>query len=426
MFDSLMQEEEQKTLTVSELSDTLKSYLKNFSVDGFWVKGEILSLKVDDKRKYVSFLLCEKKDNSNDIVAQIQVVCWPDNFSKIVSKLKSVDDNLDLKDGLFCRLKCVVDIWVKAGRIQLVVKDIDPAATIGELHFLRMKIFNEIVKMGIHEKNKLLVIPICPLKIALISSKDGAGYHDFISGIKNSGFPFVVDFYNCSVQGPDTEKDVVSALSEISKKSKMYDVAVIIRGGGSTADLKWFDNKNICISICNAKIPVLTGIGHEINISAADMVANKSFKTPTAVAVFLENKVFEFSQEVSDMAKSIHYLAKNLLLQEKTELSSIIKDIASFFHTDMQQKKTEIKSIITSLKPLAFRILKDSKIQIESFLEKTNIYSPKNTLKLGYTLTRDKNGKILNRVKDLVVGEKIISEFFDGKAESVINNKEVY
>lgn len=415
----------EKSYTVSQLNAALKMYLKDFSKEGVWIKGEILSYKADQNRRYSSFLLCEKEEGSDEIVAQVQAMCWGTELSDIIYKLKGVDRALSLKDGIFCQLKCVVDLWPKAGRLQVIVKDIDPSVTIGELHLLRMKVFNEVKALGLHEKNKSLEIPICPLKIALISSKGGAGYHDFLAGIKNSGFPFSIDFYHAAVQGADTEKEVCAAISRISKNSGRYDVLVLIRGGGSIADLKWFDNKNICLAIANCKIPVLTGIGHEINLSAADMVSNMSFKTPTAAAVFLENRVFEFDRAVADMTEGIHLKAREIISGKKAALGQAIKDLASEARMSMEKDKMTLGSITRDIRPSAFRLLKDSLSRVAVFDDKARIYDPVNTLKLGYSITRDARGAVIKNTGQLSAGDDMVTHLADGRIFSNVNKKEV-
>lgn len=414
----------ERSYTVSQLNAALKMYLKDFSKEGIWIKGEILSYKADQNRRYSSFLLCEKEDGSDEIVAQVQAMCWGTELSDIVYKLKGVDRALDLKDGLFCQLKCVVDLWPKAGRLQLIVKDIDPSVTIGELHLLRMKVFNEVKALGLHEKNRSLEVPACPLRIALISSKGGAGYHDFLAGIKNSGFPFSVDFYHAAVQGADTEKEVCSAINRISKKPDKYDVLVLIRGGGSIADLKWFDNKNICLAIASCRIPVLTGIGHEINLSAADMVSNMSFKTPTAVAVFLENRVFEFDRAVADMTEGIHSKARDIISGNKSSLKQLIKDLASDARRSLEKEKMSLASIAGDIRPSVSRLLKDSLSNVAVFEDKARIYDPVNTLKLGYSITRDNKGAVIKNIGQLSLGDDMVTHLADGRIFSSATKKE--
>lgn len=414
----------EKTYTVSQLNAALKMYLKDFSKEGVWIKGEILSYKADQNRRYASFVLCEKEEGSDEIIAQVPAMCWGSELSDIIYRLRGVDRALEIKDGLFAQFKCTIDFWPKAGRLQIIVKDIDPSVTVGELHLLRMKVYNELKELGIHEKNKLLEIPLCPLRIAMISSKGGAGYHDFLSEIKNSGYPFAVDFYHAAVQGADTEKEVVRAISRISKKSDKYDVLVLIRGGGSIADLKWFDNKNICLAIANCKLPVLTGIGHEINLSAADMIANMNFKTPTAVAVSLVGKVSDFRTALDGKITGVHSKAKEILSENKQFLRDVLKDLASDAQVAMEKEIITLRSLAGNIKIAASRVIKDASGKIEEFGEKARIYDPVNTLKLGYSITRSKIGRVINNAAQISVGDDIVTELVGGRIFSNVNKKE--
>lgn len=417
--------ENEKSYTVSQLNAALKMYLKDFSKEGVWIKGEILSYKAEQNRRYASFMLCEKEEGSDEIVAQIPAMCWGSELSDIIYKLRGVDRSLELKDGLFAQLKCVIDFWPKAGRLQIIVKDIDPSVTIGELHMLRMKVYNEIKALGIHEKNKQLEVPLCPLRIAMISSKGGAGYHDFLSEIKNSGYPFTVDFYHAAVQGGDTEKEVVAAIKSISKKSEKYDVLVLIRGGGSVADLKWFDNKNICLAIANCKLPVLTGIGHEINLSAADMVANMNFKTPTAVAVSLMKKVSDFSAALDEMTAGVHSKAKDIISENKRFLKDVLKDLVSDAQLIMEKGSITLRSLAGNIRLASAQILKDDSGKLKGFSEKVSIYDPVNTLKLGYSITRGSNGRVIKNADQLSAGDDMVTQLASGRIFSNVNKKEV-
>ncbi len=414
----------EKSYTVSQLNAALKMYLKDFSKEGIWIKGEILGYKEDQNRRYASFLLCEKEDGSDEVVAQVQAMCWGTELSEVRYKLKSVDRSLEMKDGIFCRLKCAVDFWPKAGRLQVIVKDIDPSVTIGELHMLRMKVFNEIKALGLHEKNGSLELSVCPLKIAMISSKGGAGYHDFLSEIKNSGFPFMVDFYHAAVQGADTEKEVSAAIERISKNADKYDVVVLIRGGGSTADLKWFDNKKICLAIAKCPVPVLTGIGHEINLSAADMVSSMSFKTPTAAAAFLVDRVGAFQESLNSIISDIHSKAGDIIADSGRSLKEAIKDIISDAQLVLEKEKISLKAISDNIKREAPALLKSSVRSIMSFEEKAGIYDPFRTLRLGYSITRDKKGAVIKKTSQAALGTELVTQLSDGKIFSQVKEKE--
>jgi len=389
--------------SVSDLNNSVKALLKEFAPKGIWIKGEILEYKISDDKRYASFQLCEKNEKSNEIVAKIQVMCWGSELSDIIYKLKRTDSSLYLKDGMFVQILCTFDLWPKAGRFQAIAKDIDPAVTVGQLHLVRTKIYEEIKKLGLHEKNKLLSVALCPIRIALISASGCAGYHDFLSEIKNSKYPFKVDFFDASVQGVDTEKDVVAALSQISKRDH-YDVAVIVRGGGAITDLSWFDNKNICIAIAKCSVPVITGIGHEINLSAADMIANRNFKTPTAVAAFLVGSVKDY----------------------ETRLNDLIEGIIDCGSTYIKEENTKIKSKCITAAAFVKNIFSYNAEKLTHFEEKVDIFDPKNTLRLGYCITRDKAGRVIKSIAQIDIGDSAIVCLSDGQAIGTITGKEMF
>ena len=423
-----------KPFSVSELNSFVKEFLQGLAPQGIWVKGEILDLKISADRRYASLLLCEKAPGSNDVTAQVQVMCWGKELGMIQSKLRSFDRTLSFENGLCVQLLCVPDLWQKQGRFQLSAKDIDPAVTVGELHALRTKIFNEIQTLGLHEKNKKLELPLCPLNIALITSRGAAGYHDFISEISNSLYPFNVDFYHAAVQGEKTEKEVVAALKQISKKG--YDCAVLIRGGGAGADLKWFDNKNICLAIANSPIPVFTGIGHEINLTAADMVANMNFKTPTACAVFLVEKAREYKARVDDVSEGILSACSDILKDSKEQLNDLLADLTSSSKQYLESQRQTIhetgKEIIAganvqiATRKMMIDVLLENTAKgaaeftakersvIYNIEEKVRIYDPKNTLKLGYSITKGKDGRTIRNIADMIIGDEIETRVMDG------------
>jgi exodeoxyribonuclease VII large subunit len=227
------------------------------------------------------------------------------------------------------------------------------------------------------------------------------------------------------VQGADTEKEVVAAIKSISKKSEKYDVLVLIRGGGSIADLKWFDNKNICLAIANCKLPVLTGIGHEINLSAADMIANMNFKTPTAVAVSLVKKVSDFSVAIDEMTAGVHSKAKDIISENKRFLKDVLKDLVSDAQLIMEKGSITLRSLAGNIRLASLQILKDDFSKLKGFSEKVNIYDPVNTLKLGYSITRGSNGRVIKNADQLSAGDDMVTQLASGRIFSNVNKKEV-
>ena len=145
----------------------------------------------------------------------------------------------------------------------------------------RQLIIKKLEHEGVFSMNKGLQVPVAPQRIAVISSQNAAGYSDFVNHLKNNsfGYVFYTTLIESTLQGPDTERSIVFALDKIAINAHMFDLAVIIRGGGSQSDLSWFDNYNIAFHITQFPMPVITGIGHDKDLSVADMVAKVHHST---------------------------------------------------------------------------------------------------------------------------------------------------
>ena len=413
-----------KVYSVNELNSLVKGYLKDSAPWGLWVKGEILDLKINHAKRYASFHLCEKDSGSNNILSQVRVVCWGGELSLIESKLHSVERGLRLKDGLFVQILATLDMWPKAGQFQIVVKDIEPAVTIGEIHLTRANIYNALKEKGIHEKNKEKEIPALPLKIGLVAAKESAGFKDFVEELRLSKFPFEIYFYQASVQGEKIEKDIVKALKFFAKKKEELDLVAIVRGGGSSADLKWFDNQKIAEAIALFPLPVFTGIGHEINLSVVDMVACQNFKTPTAVASFIVENVRNFSMSVDYLTESVCTVSKEILSKNRATISTSLSEFIATAKQAILIAKKDVEQLSADVPALFKKLITQEESKIENINDKVKILSPENVLKLGYSFLKDSKGKIVKSVKSFSVGDKFSAVMHDGTISGDITSKE--
>ncbi|RKZ09334.1 exodeoxyribonuclease VII large subunit, partial [bacterium] len=247
-----------------------------------WVSCEISQARQSRGHHYLE--LVEKAEHSDDIRAQSSAVIWARTFSRIRKKCGDLIDDI-LQDGVEVRVQVRVDFHERYG-LKLVIEDIDPSFTMGNLETRRREILETLQKKGLVEKNGLLPLPVVPQRIAVLSSEHAAGYHDFMQHLRENPYEYHFDthLFPVALQGSSVEKEVVTALQSVAKAAVHYDCVAIIRGGGSRLDLSGFDNLAIGEAIAHCPIPVFTGIGHEIDQSVADIVANYALKTPTAVA----------------------------------------------------------------------------------------------------------------------------------------------
>jgi len=277
-------------LTISELNDYIKDVINSGFPQPIWVCGEIQQYDRNKSKKHVFFELIEKDEKTNDIIARIGLVIFYNRKTFVEDVLKRSENAFELKDDIEVKFACKVDFYAPHGAVRLIVENIDPTYTLGKMAQERQKLISELKKEGVFEKNKLKILNEVPLKLGLITSDDSAAFNDFISEIKKSGFGFKIILRNTLMQGKNAEKDICNAFKDL-EKIKDLDAVVITRGGGSISDLSCFDSRLIAEKIATYSLPVLSGIGHEINYTITDMAAHTYAKTPTAIAQLLIERV---------------------------------------------------------------------------------------------------------------------------------------
>ncbi|MCD8073004.1 MAG: exodeoxyribonuclease VII large subunit, partial [Alistipes sp.] len=229
--------------------------------------------------------LVEKGGDNGIPCAKAQAVAWRNTYGMIAPYFKS-ETGAELGPGMNVLLKVTVSYHELYG-LSLVVSDIDPLYTVGDLERQRQKTIERLRGEGVFEMNRSLGVPAIPQRIAVVSSRGAAGFQDFMNELALSPFRFRVELFDSFMQGHATENSVIEALGKICERLDEFDAVVIIRGGGSQSDLAAFDSYRLCCHIAQFPLPVLTGIGHDKDRSIADMVAAVPLKTPTAVAGYL-------------------------------------------------------------------------------------------------------------------------------------------
>ncbi|MCK5232789.1 MAG: exodeoxyribonuclease VII large subunit [Desulfobulbaceae bacterium] len=252
----------------------------------FWVKAEISSGREKGGTFYCDLI----EVNNGKIAAKMACRIWRQNLKKIRNEFKAYDLELKLDNGTTAGFYCSLQYHPQYG-LSLKVLDADPAFALGELELKKREILNRLTKEGLLELNKQIFVPRLPQKIGLITSADSAAYHDFWKTLNLSPFGFKIYLADSVVQGKQTEESVLNALNALEKHD--IELVLMLRGGGSKTDLSYLDNENIARRIAAYRLPVWTGIGHETDMSILDHVANKHFKTPTALADYIISKFFE-------------------------------------------------------------------------------------------------------------------------------------
>jgi exodeoxyribonuclease VII large subunit len=272
------------TYTVSQLGGELRDLLRE-AFAAVWVAGELQRLTVrPNGHRY--FELVEKGDGDL-VIGKLDAVIWKGDFARIAPVLAR--HGQALREGVAVRCRVAVDFYPPHGRLQLHVKEIDPVFTLGELARRRQETLDELARLDLLDANRARPLPPLPFAIALVTSHGSAAYHDFVATLAESGYGFRVTLIHAAVQGGEAERAVSSALAVAAGLG--VDCVALVRGGGSKSDLAAFDSRAVALAVARSPLPVLTGLGHEIDQSVADRVAHESFKTPTKVAEFLVARV---------------------------------------------------------------------------------------------------------------------------------------
>ncbi|HBC78170.1 MAG TPA: exodeoxyribonuclease VII large subunit [Bacteroidales bacterium] len=405
-------------LSLTELQHIIRDSLYLALPEMYWVIAEISEMK-ENYNGHCYLELVEKLPDEINIRSRIRAVIWNNRYRFIKSYFENAAGE-SLRDGLKILIRVKIEYHEIYG-LSLLINDIDPAFTIGEMALRRQQILKKLETEGVLTMNRELEFPVVPQRIAVISSANAAGYTDFMKHLKENGFGYV--FYSAlfetPMQGKETESGIIKALDRIASHIDKFDLAVIIRGGGSQTDLSWFDNYNIAYYITQFPLPVITGIGHEKDLSVTDIVANRSLKTPTAVADFLigcmnetDNHIIELSNEIADRSMLMVNQSKMMIETARLRLIPVAKgQLSSNIIALKRKEEILVNALKNRLNLLANKLT--------GFGNSLKILDPVNVLKRGYTIT-SLNGKILKKCEQIKKEDVLDTKFSDGSVRSKV------
>lgn len=398
-----------KTYSLQELNEFLRRVIAlNFN-DSIWITAEIGQIGISRGHYYLDLL--QKEDS--EIVAQMSAVIWATDYKRI-QRLLGVHTEGVLAEGMEIKLKGRLDFHEKFG-LKILIEEIDPAYTIGKLEMQRRQLLHDLQRKGLLNRNKTLQLPQVIQRIAVISSETAAGWQDFKNHIAHNeyGYAFDIQFFQSAMQGSLVEKTMVHQLDSIRLLSAYFDCVVIIRGGGSRLDLASFDTPLICESIAKFPIPILTGIGHDIDQNVIDMVAHTALKTPTAVADFILMHNTRFESNLVDIQYFIHQKASERLHTEGVRLQNFENTLRSTSHFLIKNQENLIHFIEKQVPQLVTQKIKLENLQIDNLSKIIHLLSIESTLKRGFTLTKI-NNQYTSQCPTLQAGDIIETEFIDG------------
>lgn len=416
-FDSDPKEVSEPTLSVSQFLDVVNGVLRETFGGGLWVQGEIEGF--NGRGKHVYFNLVERNADNK---AALSISIWQGNMTRLRPLL--TQHRLELADGIKVRIFGTPDVYPQRGSFGFKVTNIDPRFTLGDLAGQRDEVIRRLKELGLYDANRSVAIPLVPLRIGLITSVGSAAHADVLHEFENSRFGYHVFVYDVRVQGEEAVPTVVTALNEMGRRTDL-DVIMIVRGGGSRTDLLAFDTQEIATAIARCPLPVFTGIGHEIDVSVADEVASRSFKTPTACAVAVGETVQRFVDATEEEWREIAVSATRQLNNAERRLSERAAQVKNRIVGALQRASTALSIASDRIRRRPFDVLISASRHIDAVADRLRALDPVSTMARGWSVTRTSDGVAVRSSSQLSPGDVLVTSFADGTATSTVNSVKV-
>ena len=380
-------------LELKELLARVKEGVEDAFPDRYWVKAEIGSWS--PKANGHCYLTLTQSDRGKP-VADIRAMIWKWNFPQLKAFFEQ-ESGQPLQAGITVLVRVQVSFSEMFG-ISLFIDDIDPAFTVGEQALAKKKAIEKLTAGGYLEMQQELALPRLPYRLAVITSKTAAGYGDFRRHLleNEAGYAFRLDLYEALMQGEQAPASIISALLEAQEQP--CDAILLLRGGGSEMDLACFDDYDLAVAIATCQAPVVTAIGHDRDFHIADLVANRSVKTPTALAdLFLDA-----------------YAAEDALLDD---LQSRVRRAVADRVNAMVRK---VDSLAQRLRFAAGARIDRARAALDLKEALIKASDPRKILSMGYALVTGGDGKVLKSVAPVAAGDRIGIRFADGTIAAVV------
>ncbi len=403
-----------KTLSLYELNQHIRYTLENSLPDTFLVTAEIASC---DVKNHCYMTLVDKDEDT--IRAEIRAVIWAGKYRAIARQFEK-ETGAKLAKGIKILFQAEVSFHERYG-LKLNITDIDPSYTIGDLAMKRKEILERLAKEGLLERNRKLAFPLVPQRIGIVSSSTAAGYEDLMNHLVNNGYGyrFKTVLYEAVMQGDRAEESIVRALGECAEKASSLDVIVVVRGGGGQVDLHCFDSYPIGRAIALHPLPVISGIGHQRDVTVVDEVSNVRAKTPTAVADLIITKVKEFEDLLDFAANKLVRGSNSLTLDMKERLSSLSRDLEVIAGNKLLDHFHSLRGVIKGLQ-YSVKVIRNNELKLKTAESSIHHLNPRNVLKRGYSLTYYK-GKTVRSAAEVKEGSRLKTVLAEGEIASRVH-----
>lgn len=398
---------------IAHVNHTLKARFRG----GVWVHGEVSRWRVVGNNAYCQLV----ETDGRNTVGAVELSFFNNNLRRVLSTLKQ--HRVSMEDGVKVRICGTPDIWDKSGKFSMVVSDIDPRFTLGDMAASRDALVAKLKAAGLYDENRSRTMAELPLRVGIVTSVGTAAWHDIMDRFEKSGLGFQLKVANVRVQGNEAVPGLVDAIWSLGMRNDL-DVLMIVRGGGSRTDLACFDAEEIANAIAQCPLPVITGIGHEIDRSIAEEVAYAAYTTPTACAAWLVDTVKELVSTTESTWSSIEKLAGSQLALAESRLLERGSLIRTRAVTAVERANTNLALVAQRLASKPTVLLDSAQQKLDGLDGRARLLDPVNTMARGWSITRTAAGVTLRTTADARPGDQIITTLRDGTVASTVTSSQ--
>jgi exodeoxyribonuclease VII large subunit len=429
-----------QTLTVSELGTIVRAALEAAMPYGVWVEGEISGIR-RSRNGHVYFDLIEPDEVAGAApLATVPVALFRDNRDRVNRLLKRHGDPIRMSDGVRIRIQGTVDYYPPQGRIQLRMSAIDPTYTLGQLAAERDALMAALSADGLLRANARPRIPDVPMRVGIVTSIGSAAHADIITVFERSELSFTLVEVDTPVQGQGAEASIAAAIRAAGAAD--VDVILVARGGGSKTDLATFDHELVARAIAAATVPVITGLGHDIDRSVADEVAHTATTTPTAAAQLVVARANEWLGRLAEHERAVVSGGRRAIERAEHRVAMARSGIstasmAALDHAEERlghdserltrsarradtRARAQLDLAVARIDVARRHALRRAEDRVELVEARVRAIDPAIALARGWSITRTRDGRVVKSIDDLAPGTEITTRVADGTATSTI------
>lgn len=393
---------ETKIFSVSEITSSLKELIEE-SFSPLWVEGEISNLR-EPTSGHLYFTL---KDED----AQIQVVMFRSRKDFLKFRLEG-----GMKVIVYGR----VSVYEKAGQYQIIAEEIEPRG-IGALQIAFEQLKKRLASEGLFDSSHKIPIPLFPQRIGVVTSSTGAAFQDILKVMKRRFSNVEVILNPVPVQGEEAAEKIARAISELDSLGEV-DVIIVGRGGGSLEDLWAFNEEVVARAIYACRTPVISAVGHEIDWTIADFVADLRAPTPSAAAEMVIGKKEEFLEKIEGLYSQIRSLVSSIVERKRMYLENLMGSYGFRHPIDMVRKYAQrIDELVYRIEVRITHKISFLREKLMATLRHLDVLSPLNVLRRGYSITFSLPERtVVRSSRDIVCGKEIETQLAEGKIISKV------